>query len=356
MKNEQELEALIRSRLEEIKPFPPRNPQSARRARAQFLNQAVSASEFQRHKGWRFIFRKEQFAMNMIISILVIAGLLFGGGATVNAAQDDLPNEPLYALKMWSEDVSLQLRSDPEAKIDRLMELAQTRIQEMSQLMENGQTPPDQVQLRLEQHIHQALQICSTLDDAALDRSLLQLRDQLRERDRDMERLQIHAAQDAQPILERTRTMLRERLQLVEDGLLNHEMFRNTVRNGFRFGQDEDFTPPAQNGNGQQNGQTTPQPGGNDNGNGQQNGQTTPQPGGSDNGNGPGPNPDPGGPNPTPGEPNTDPGGNNNDSGSGSGSGGNENDTGGNGNGSGGSDSGGSGSGSGGSGSGGNKP
>ena len=32
--------------------------------------------------------------MNLIISALVIAGLLFGGGATVAAAQDDLPTEP----------------------------------------------------------------------------------------------------------------------------------------------------------------------------------------------------------------------------------------------------------------------
>ena len=72
--------------------------------------------------------------MNMIVSFLVIAGLLFGGGATVNAAQNDLPNEPLYGLKLWSEDISLQVQDNPEQKVERLMDLTQARIQEMTRL------------------------------------------------------------------------------------------------------------------------------------------------------------------------------------------------------------------------------
>jgi len=341
--NHDEFDSQLWSRLEELKPVPPRDPKVALLGRANFLNQAlkiesrVSARGFLRLNQW-IPKAKEKFAMNLLISIAVIAGLLFGGGATVNAAQDDLPGQPLYAVKTASEDVSLQFQNNPEAKVARLMDLAQIRIQEMTQLIEEGQTPPDQVQLRLEQHIQQALQVCSNLDDATLDQTLLQLRDRLQQRDRDMEQLQIHAAQDAQPILERTRTMLHQRLQLVNDGLLNHEMFRNTVRNGFQYGQEEELTPPAQNRNGQQNGQPTSAPGNS--------------------------NTDPGGANTDPGDPNTDPGGTNTNPGSP-----NPNVTpapnkDGNGNGSGGDDSGGNGSGgngsggdgSGGNGSGGNGP
>jgi len=324
MKDQIELEVIIRERLNEIKPVPARDPRIAARARAQFIARAVSANEFQRHKGWTSIFRKEQFAMNALLSILVIAGLLFGGGATVNAAQDDLPDEPLYALKTWSEDVGLKFQDEPEQKVDRLMELAQIRIQEMTRLTDAGQAVPDQVRLRLEQHIHQALQMCSNMDDATLDRTLLQLRDRLQQQDRGMERLQLHAAEDAQPILERTRTLLRERLQLVEGGLLDHEMFRNAAQNGFRYGQTLTPTvfPPS----------TPSGP------NGQQNGQSTPQAGPA---NGPGPNTDPGGPNPNitpaPDNSNNEQGPNSNDNTSdGNGPGGN---------GSGGNDSGGNGSG-----------
>jgi len=296
MNNQFDAEAIVQEQLDVLMEVPEPDPRVVARARARFLTQAVSEDGFQRHNGWKSIFRKEQFAMNILVSILVIVGLLAGGGMTVNAAQNDLPNEPLYGVKTWSENVSLQFQNNPEAKVERLMELAQTRVQEMTQLTETGQTPPDQVRLRLEQHLQQTLQLCSNMEDAALDPTLLQLRDQLQQQERDMQKLQVHAAQAAQPILERTRTMLQTRLQLVNDGLQDHEMFRNTVRNGFQYGQTQ--TPPTSAPstptapNGQQNGQSTPQAGpdnGNGSGsNGQQNGQSTPQ---AEPSNGPGPNP-----------------------------------------------------------------
>lgn len=330
MKDETNLETEVVKWLDEIKPVPARDPQSARRTRALFLNQAVSANALPRRTGWTFKFRKEQFAMNALITLFVLASLLFGGGITVRAAQDDLPDQPLYALKTWSEDLSLQFENNEEAQVSRLLELAQTRTQEMIRLTEDGKTVPDRVQLRLEQHLQQALQICSTLDDAAMDRTLLRLQEQLRDRDRDMEQLQLHVNTDALPLLERTRTMLQQRLQLVEEGLLNHEMFRNAARNGFQYGQQEDLTPPAQNqsGNGLQNGQPTSVPDG-----------PNLEPGGPNLTPG-GPNTDPGGMNITPGGPNTSPGGPNIEPGGNmNSSDSNNNDSGGNG--SGGSDSGG---------------
>lgn len=288
--------------------------------------------------------------MNVLLSILVIAGLLFGGGATVSAAQDDLPNEPLYAVKTWTEDLSLQFQNNGEVKIDRLLELAQIRVQEMTRLNDAGQPIPDQVRLRLEQHIQQALQTCLTLDDAVLDQTLLQIRDRLQDQDRLMDKLQLHTqdqlllqtqdqlrlqTQDQLQLLTQTRTMLRDRLQLVDEGLLNHEMFRNQMQNGFRFGQDDEVTPPVQNGNGQQNGQPSLEPNGPNTDPGgpnlEPNGPNT-DPGGPNLEPG-GPNLTPGGPNTTPSGPNSDPNGNNN--GSGTGTGGtdtNSNGTGGNGN------------------------
>lgn len=225
--------------------------------------------------------------MNMVLSILVVAGLLFGGGATVSATQDDLPNEPLYPVKIWTEDLSLQFQNNPEALVTRLMELSQVRVQEMVQLAENGENIPDVVQLRLEQHIQQALQICVNMDDPTLERTLLQIRDRLQEQDRDLEQLQLHT-QDQIQLLTQTRTLLQERLRLVDEGLVDPAMFRIQVQSGFRYGQDEELVPPAENGNNHQNGQPTDEPGG--------------------------PNIDPGGPNTDPGGPNTEPGGSNTDS------------------------------------------
>lgn len=358
MKDQTELESEIVEWLQVIKPVQPRNTQAAQRNRARFLSQAVSARELPRHKGWKFIFRKEQFAMKMLISIFVITSLLFGGAATVKAAQNDLPDEPLYNLKLWSEDLSLEFRHNSEERVERLMELAQVRVQEMAQINDAGKAVPDQVRLRLEQHIQQALQTCSVMDDAAMDRTLLRVRDQLREQDRDMQRLQLRIHQDSQPALERTREMLQLRLQLVNDGLLDHEMFRNAARNGFRHGQNEQCglgqcTTPVPTATIQQPAQPTMTP----NGPNTEPGGPNNDPGGPTPGSG-GANATPVGPNMSPGGPNTSPGGNNPDGGGnmdGSGSGSGNDSDGSGGNGHGGNDSGGGmgGNGSGGDGSGG---
>lgn len=232
--------------------------------------------------------------MNVLLSILVVAGLLFGGGATVQAAQDDLPNEPLYAVKTLTENISLQFQNNQEDKVDKLMEMAQVRVQEMVQLSGGGEPIPDEVPLRLEQHIRQAMQNTVNMDDANLDQTLLQLRERLQEQLHVMEQLQADPEQE--PLLQRTREMLQLRLQLVDEGLQNREMFRNMVRNG----QEDEFTPPAQNGNGQQNGEPNLTPG-----------EPNQTPGG--------PNTDPGGNSSDPGtgEPNPDPGSNSNDNGTG---------------------------------------
>lgn len=318
MKNQDKLESLLRKNMEELKDVPARNPHAAARTRAQFLARAVSASEVHRHKKWMFTFRKENFAMNLIISTLVIAGLLFGGGATVRAAQDDLPNEPLYAVKMWSEETRLQFQNNPQDKADYLMTMAQTRIEEMAQLVADGEPIPEETPILLQQHIQQALQLCTNTEDATCDQTMLQIRDRLREQDHLMQQLLIDAPEDAQPILLRTRDMLRTQLQLVEDGLLLGEMNQNMIQNQNMNGQSDEFTPPAQTETGTGFNQPTEVPGGpNEN------------PGGPNTDSGE-PNENPGDPNPEPGNSDSDPGGPNEDAPSDNSGGGNPN--GGNGN------------------------
>ena len=315
-KDQQEFEKLVTQRLDEIKSVPSRDPKVASRGRAQFLGQAVSAYELQRQKGRKSIFRKERYAMNVLLSILVVAGLLFGGGATVSAAQDDLPNEPLYAVKTWTEDLSLQFQNNPVDLVNRLMELSQVRLEEMVQLSDMGEAIPEEVSLRLEQHIQLALQNCVNMDDPTLERALLQIRTNLQTQDQVMEQLQLHT-QDQLQLLTQTRTMLQQRLQLVDEGLTDPVMFRAEVQSGYTYGQDEEFVPPLQDGNGQQNGQPTEEPGG----------PAIEPPGPNSN---PGnPNVEPTGPNGTPTDPSMDPGTNpdngsgGNGTGDGNGSGGN---------------------------------
>jgi hypothetical protein len=110
--------------------------------------------EAQRHSIWIFFQQQEKLAAKLAMSALVIVGLLLGGNATVAPAQDDLPDEPLYQIKLLSENVNLLLTSDPMAQIEMLIQQTETRTEEMAALTMKDITPsPDfasQVQKRIQ--------------------------------------------------------------------------------------------------------------------------------------------------------------------------------------------------------------
>ena len=314
MKQDDKLDPRLAALLDEIKPASARNPQAAARARSRFIAQAVSASEERRHNWWTTIFQqKEKFAMNMLMSALVILGLLFGGSATVSAAQDDLPNQPLYQLKLMSENAKVWLASDPGLKIEMLMEQVQTRTEEMAALTLAGITPPAELTIRTQERIQQALHIASSLDDASMVVAMEQIRTHLQTQEQLMIRLQDGSCTECEPILQQTREMLHNQLGQIESDLIDPEAFRNQNQNQVRTTQTplatgSAVTPqtsctPALDGTGQQNGNNNPPAGTpipQDNGNNQNNNDNGGGDGNSnDNGNanesGSGPAPDPGG-------------------------------------------------------------
>ena len=287
MKQDDKLDPRLAALLDEIKPASARNPQAAARARSRFIAQAVSASEERRHNWWTTIFQqKEKFAMNMLMSALVILGLLFGGSATVSAAQDDLPNQPLYQLKLMSEDAKAWLASDPGLKIEMLMEQVQTRTEEMAALTLAGITPPAELTIRTQERIQQALHIASSLDDASMVVAMEQIRTHLQTQEQLMIRLQDGICTECEPILQQTREMLHTQLGQIESDLIDPEAFRNQNQNQNQVRTTQTplatgsaVTPqtsctPALDGTGQQNGNNNPPAGTpipQDNGNDQNN-------------------------------------------------------------------------------------
>ena len=202
--------------------------------------------------------------MNMIMSALVVLGLLFGGSATVSAAQDDLPNQPLYQLKLMSEDAKVWLASDPGLKIEMLMEQVQTRTEEMAALTLAGITPPAELTIRTQERIQQALHIASNLDDASLVVAMEQIRTHLQTQEQLMIQLQDGTCSECELILQQTREMLHTQLGQIEDSIADPETFRNQNQNQIRTTQTPlatgtAVTPqtsctPALDGTGQQNG------------------------------------------------------------------------------------------------------
>jgi len=225
MKNDN-LDPRLADLLDELKPVPARNPRAAARGKNKFLAEAVSLSENRRHSGWTTIFQqKEKLAMNLIVSTLVIVGLLFGGNATVAAAQDDLPTGALYQIKLLSEDAQLFFNTDPATEVDLLMQQAQTRTEEMAALNSLGVTPPAALTTRAQDRIDQALHVASTLDETEVTDTLLQIRDRLQTQDQLLSQLQDGTCADCEPILDQTRDMLRLQLNQVTDGLADPQGF-----------------------------------------------------------------------------------------------------------------------------------
>ena len=172
--------------------------------------------------------------MNLLVSALVIAGLLFGGNATVAASQDALPTEALYQVKLLAEETQLFFNTDPAAEVELLMQQAQTRTQEMAALNAEGVIPPDALMTRTQDRIHQALEVTATLDVTEVTDTLLQIRDQLQTQDRLLDQLQDGSCANCEPALDQTRDMLRDQLRLVEDGLADPAgfIYRHRNQNG----------------------------------------------------------------------------------------------------------------------------
>jgi hypothetical protein len=271
MKNH-EVDPRMIALLDELRDYPARNPNAAAHGRTQFLSEAVSVRDKQRHSLWTIFQQKEQFAMKLIVSTLVIGGLLFGGNATVAAAQNDLPNEPLYQLKLMSEDVDLWFMSDPTQQIETLMQQVQTRMEEMQSLASQGVTPPAELAIRAQERIQRALQIAAQLDGASQLAAFQQIQTRLQTQEQLMDQLQQGNCTECAPVLQQTRDMLQIQLRDVESGLAtpegvqNQNQFQNQTQNQnqVRVTQTPQLTEaiptlprtctPVLDGTGQQNG------------------------------------------------------------------------------------------------------
>lgn len=266
--------------LEQLKPVLPRDPQIAVRAKASFLAEAVSIREAQRHSIWIFFQQKEKLAMKLAMSALVILVLLFGGNATVAAAQDELPYEPLYQIKLLSENVNLWLTTDPMAQIEMLMQQTETRTEEMAALTMKGITPPPDFAVQVQERIQRALQLTSDLDPPSQTTVRQQIHERLQQQEQMMSQLPASTCPACEPILQQTREMLRDQLREMdgntgEPGATPNEtqnQFQNQIQNQTRTTQtpqsiDDVVTPkgtactPAADGTGQQNGGNNPSAG-----------------------------------------------------------------------------------------------
>lgn len=168
--------------IQALRETPPRNESRVEAARSAFLQKArilpqpVSAAAFPRHTWWMNIKRKEMLPMRTLVRSLIILALALGGtGATAFAAQSSMPDDALYPLKTFTEDVRLSLTNDPESAFNYLLNLAEERSREVMGLVNQGLPVPNEVTVRLQEHLQLALKNAGEMEGPAMMQAMQEI-------------------------------------------------------------------------------------------------------------------------------------------------------------------------------------
>lgn len=264
-----EIDPELARRLGVLREQPARDPAKAAQGRAAFLEEAqeflnslpltVTACEQRRHIRWKYplawikplqsIFqaqRKERSTMfGALGTILLIVSLILGGsGATVAAAQNSLPDQALYPVKTWSEDVRTGMTSSTQTRLELALEYTSRRAEELQVMLRAGQTPPEAVQARMQAEIDLSIQLAAGQPDRQAVQAFEQIRQQLQVHEQVFLNLGKPTDPKAEALLDRTRTMLQDRLHLCEVGLKDPAMLRQQLRDRDQK-QDGGKTPSA---------------------------------------------------------------------------------------------------------------
>ena len=219
-------------KLRTLDDIPEREPARIEAGRETFLalarknNPAVSKQPISRLMGWTNIFKKEHSPMFTLARIVLLAAFALGGtGVTAYAAQESLPNQALYPVKTWIEDVRLGLNKDPQTDFGLLFGYVEERIGEIEALMEGGLSVPDQVATRLNTHLQQMVKLAAEMDDPALLKAMEQVQVRAQVQVRRLEKLRENATEDSQALGLATQAMHNMR-NTAEDALQDPQTFR----------------------------------------------------------------------------------------------------------------------------------
>ncbi len=235
---DEQFDAHLKNKLQCLEPVPARDARFAARGRANFLTvaesyrPAVSPRAPLRHNSWlNFLTRKERWSMGTITMLVLAVTLLLGGsGVAVYAAQDAMPNHPLYAIKLATEDARMSAETNTQARAELALDFANRRMNEIATMAMLGDESLDVVMMRQQTQIETAWRAATSLDDAAMIQELLRVRETLERQLQTMQTVGMASGESATPILERMQTMLRTQIALTDLGLQDPQRFRAVLQ------------------------------------------------------------------------------------------------------------------------------
>lgn len=233
-----EMDTQLEQALAGLRSVQARDAQKAAQGRAAFLAQAeeirpsVTAAQKPRHNNWFAALaaqlqpRKKEYAhmFNVITTLILVLGILFGGsGITLAAAQDALPEEPLYVLKMWTEQVQYNLAGeDVESQMQLSLQFANRRMEELATMLTKGDVSDQAVLARLayryQAQLENSMRLAASLPTeteitAALDEIINEVGVHIQKLDQDRIQGRTGAPEDA--LLSSIRSMLQHHMTLI---------------------------------------------------------------------------------------------------------------------------------------------
>jgi uncharacterized membrane protein YgcG len=192
------------------------------RARGVSATSATRSTTTRKSRKVRLVFAARLIA----ILLAAVMGLAALGGGAIWAADDSLPGDSLYPVKLATEDIRLALIPAPRGQVDLTLELVGKRTEEIQALAATGQHVPDETIARMERHIEYALTRTAWASDEEMTDLLTQITERIRAQVQMLEQVQATAPQQAQAGLERAVAVCQRGAEAAEDGLTDPGVFR----------------------------------------------------------------------------------------------------------------------------------
>lgn len=155
-----------------------------------------------------------------IATLLTITALILGGGGvTVAAAQGSLPDQPLYGVKLWSEDLRSDLTTDPLQQTQLSLRFLDERFSEITDLIEQGVPVSDSVIAGFQNQIEETIRLAVNLPQDQAVQEMLEIRTRLANQQQTLLQLKTNGEPSLEPVMLQTRDTIQSRLQLLDQSL-----------------------------------------------------------------------------------------------------------------------------------------
>lgn len=240
--NKNEIDPKLKKELEQLRDVPERGLQDSHAGRENYLAQVrrLKPRPVQTRKPARRAKRRAWVPRFAAIGAVLLVALSSLGG-TVYAAQASGPDDLLYGVKILSEEVQISLESDPEDRLDLHTSFANRRLQEIEAQVDAGEEVSSRALALLEKHTQNMLNEASKMGEQGMANALRQIEQNLQNQNQIMEQMGKQHPQGGAPGLLKAQEKIRERLELVENGINQPQGFKEEIRK-----QNENSGAPGQ--------------------------------------------------------------------------------------------------------------